>query len=182
MLLYHGTVLAFAKSIFDNGIDINKNKKSELDFGKGLYVSDPETATVFAYKKVQEIQTWDDVPDEEFLIPALLPIEIDDGSFLTMDVLELKKKNLEWLRFVFNTRRYHTETSHDIIVGAIADGAIDQVMSRVEKMPDFIAKAIAYSHFLRRENEGHLQYVLKTQGAVNIAKPLKPYAITKGDD
>ncbi len=168
---------------FINGIDTDKNKKSELDFGKGLYLSDRETATFFARKKVQEIQTWDDIPDDEFLVPALLPINIDDEGYSKLDVLKLRKKDLKWLRFVFNTRKYHTESDHDIIVGAIADGAIDLIISRAEKIPDFIARAIAYSHFLRHENAGHLQYVLKTKRAVDIAEMLAPYSITmKGDD
>ena len=183
MKLYHGTVMAFADVIYKEGIDTEKNAKSELDFGKGLYVSDIETATVFAKKKAKEIESWDDVPNKEFLIPAILPIEIDDDKIGKLNILEIKKKNLKWLRFVYNTRRNHTETKHDIIIGAIADGAIDEIMTRVEKLPNFIAKLIAYSHFLRRDNEGHFQYVIKTARAVDIIKRHEPYPITeKGDD
>ncbi len=183
MVLYHGTVLAFANAIHSKGIDTEKNAKSELDFGKGLYVSDIETATVFAFKKVAEIKSWDDIPDESFLIPAIVPIEINEAEFSLLDIKKLEKKDIKWLRFVYNTRRYHLESKHDVIMGAIADGAIDEIMSRIEHLPTFIAKIIAYSHFLRRENKGHMQYVLKTAKAVAVVHTQKPIPLKKkGDD
>ncbi len=84
---------------------------------------------------------------------------------------------------VYNTRRYHLESKHDVIMGAIADGAIDEIMSRIEHLPTFIAKIIAYSHFLRRENKGHMQYVLKTAKAVAVVHTQKPIPLKKkGDD
>ncbi len=96
MVLYHGTVLAFANAIHSKGIDTEKNAKSELDFGKGLYVSDIETATVFAFKKVAEIKSWDDIPDESFLIPAIVPIEINEAEFSLLDIKKFEKKDLKW--------------------------------------------------------------------------------------
>lgn len=183
MILYHGTVLAFANAIKEKGIDTEKNKKAELDFGKGLYISDEETAVLFAQKKVTDIKTWKSIPNEMFLVPVVVPIEIDEGKFHSLKILELKKKNLKWLRFVYDTRKYHKETTYDIIVGAIADGAIDEIMSRVSIFPDVIARIVAYLHFLRKENKGHYQYVLKTKRAVDIAKVLTPYRVAlKGDD
>lgn len=177
MLYYHGTTMAYAKLILKYGIDPEKNAKSELDFGKGLYFSDKETAIKFAKRKADETKLWSDIPDPDYTIPVIIPVEVNEKAFDNLKVLFFKKKTLRWCNFIFNTRLHHRETNNDVIIGPIADGAIDIIMSKVKHLPLFIAKAIAYIHFYGKDHRGHLQYVLKTDKAVKVVKLHKPQKV-----
>ena len=161
MVLFHGTVKAFAEAICENGIDVCINRDTELDFGRGFYFADRETAARLAERKAKEMKMAGRTG--YYLVPVVLRLCVSDGLLNCKNRLSFRKKNIQWLRFVFETRLNHRETKHDLISGPMADGAADTIMETYRKFTIFAVRWLVYAHYLMPEGKGHIQYVVKNQ-------------------
>lgn len=163
MELFHGTIRTFAERIKSEGIDVAINRGVELDFGMGFYFSDRETATKLAIKKSEDMITGDDIDTA----PVLLSLDVDIESLRKMRSASFPKKNRQWFRFVFDTRRTLVESEYDFIEGPMADGGVDTIVGLYTTHPNIFTKFLVWVNFMWIDGYGHTQYIVKTPEAAS---------------
>ena len=185
MVLYHGTTILAFESIISKGILADINENTELDYGKGFYASFPED---ISYAKAHAKNVTRDVLGIQNLKrnAVLIKIEIDEKCFCDEFVFE--KKNGKWVDFVFDTRYNYLNENipYKIIIGPMADGAVDSLMqvykknenNRSQIMNKLLKHIIKFCY--RLPFNMHRQIVIKDQAICNKIEIVRATTL-KGD-
>lgn len=154
--LYHGTTSEAAKSILDTGIKLNASIHPG-DFGVGFYLAPHLKQAVFHANKRRRKHR------QELSYGVILHYEIDSAILQSMNCLEFRFKSYDWGEMVYQQRVLNNDTTHDVIVGPIADGSIPGIITACK------TGSISKSDFIRAAGLGVLgiQYAFKTELAVN---------------
>ena len=168
--LYHGTIRTFAERIVKDGIDVHINDGAELDFGNGFYFSDKVTASRLARLKAKEREEVGSPGEDRS--PVVIKLNVDIKSLRQLRCVLFTRKDFKWFEFVFNMRCYRKEHGYDYIEGPMADGAIDSVMKQYRRRPGAILKFIVWLNYMGVTGLGHIQYVVKTDAAIDCVRIL----------
>ena len=175
LVLYHGTDIVSARSIVDDGINLNKSKRS-VDFGRGLYLTEnPFYASDWAIKKVRPGQK-----------PSLVKIEYDiDAASNYCTIKHFHTTDLKWGQFIVNNRcgfEYikgitnkdnNIGAQYDIVIGRIADGPVVQIVRDLQYKK--VELSTAQLNAMLQKDYGY-QYLLHTDAAITfvITKEIVP--------
>lgn len=165
MILYHGTSIAAWENINKHGILADLNKETELDFGFGFYVSRKED---IGYAKAHAKKVAKDAFGRTNLYRNAVVVKMELDETLIDSKLEFQNKDNDFIDFIFNTRmNYKNENlQFDVIVGPMADGAVDYAMSIYRKFPCRLVKCLVKLNYMLPFNN-HRQMVIKNQALCN---------------
>lgn len=136
---YHGTNLSSAFDIWNHGVNLNKSL-SDLDFGKGFYVTDDKQKAINrAFKKTNDYNRRHHSKED----PYLVEVTIEDDLWPNMSTKFFTPREKDWFYFVINNRLklsylkehnidYHNkDNKYDIVFGEIADGDIATIANDI---------------------------------------------------
>ncbi|MBO5371925.1 MAG: DUF3990 domain-containing protein [Lachnospiraceae bacterium] len=179
MKVYHGTILNYAVSICNDGIDLNKSNMY-LDFGRGFYVTpDIKMAKNMAYR------VWARKKQAKNIFPAIVSFEYKEN--LELNYRKFEYEDVEWAKFIMANRvsdkiayelglmDNNRDFRYDIIIGGTADGAIANIASdlRYGRMQPENYK-LKLSDFLKEDASSYgTQIVFCTEEALSCIEYIK---------
>lgn len=182
MLFYHGTLLRHAQNIMKAGVIAETNKRYELDFGYGFYMS---KSRKFAKYHANELSKKGDEKDI-LNTPVIIEVDLDLPYLLKhYTYRRFLWKSPSFLKYVFTCRCNCDEPEHpcfkdDIVIGPMADGNLTDSISYYKMKQNIFRKMVVYLNFLLPHPKYCTQVLLRNQEICDMIG-LRKITNMKGD-
>ena len=182
---YHGTTAKDAENIVAHGVDVNYNVGSELDFGRGFYLTDTFERASNYISRIPEFDRGNGFIERKEW--AVMEFEFDPYSVLfetenNYRYCNFPKHDEKFAKFVFRNRFYnvYNEKPHgyDLIWGVMSDSLPIQIVN------DYKNHKISYEDalILLQKPNSMKQLFIGNQEICGMLKYVKTTVIKKEDD